>query len=74
MDYKLAFEILEISPTKYETLTLKSLNKIYRKLALKYHPDKNNNTEESNEHFKKINEAYNYLRRDFDAFEFDEEK
>ena len=74
MDYKLAFEILEMSPTKYEDLTYKSLKKRYRILALKYHPDKNNNTEESNEHFKKINEAYNYLRRDFDAFEFDEEK
>lgn len=74
MDYKMAFEILEISPTKYEELTYKSLKKRYRILALKYHPDKNNNTEESNEHFKKINEAYNYLRRDFDAFEFDEEK
>jgi len=73
MDYKLAFEILEISPTKYETLTLKSLNKIYRKLALKYHPDKNNNTEESNEHFKKINEAYNCLRRDFEYFDDEEE-
>lgn len=74
MDYKLAFEILEISHTKYETLTLKSLTKRYRILALKYHPDKNNNTEESNEHFKKINEAYNYLRSNFDSFEFDEDE
>ena len=31
-------------------------------MALKYHPDKNGNTEESNERFKKINEAYNYLK------------
>jgi curved DNA-binding protein CbpA len=73
MDYKSAFEILEINPTKYDTLTLKSLNKIYRKLALKYHPDKNENTDESNEHFKKINEAYNCLKNDFYTFEFEEE-
>ena len=38
--------------------------KKYRKLALKYHPDKNGNTEESNEKFKKINEAYNYLKNE----------
>jgi hypothetical protein len=31
-------------------------------LALKYHPDKNGNTPESNEKFRKINEAYNYLK------------
>ncbi len=74
MDYKLAFEILEMNSTKYEDLTFKMLKKRFRILALKYHPDKNNNTEESNEHFKKINEAYNYLRSDFDTFEIDEEE
>ena len=33
-------------------------------MALKHHPDKNGNTEESTEKFKKINEAYNYLKRE----------
>jgi hypothetical protein len=66
MNYKDAFKILEIDfvNIKYEELTLEYLKKKYRKLALKYHPDKNGNTEESNEQFKKINEAYNYLRRE----------
>ena len=73
MDYKLAFEILEINVIKYEDLTLEYLKKRYRKLALKYHPDKNNNTEESNEHFKKINEAYNYLLRELPDIIHEEE-
>jgi hypothetical protein len=64
MNYSSAFKILEIDfvNTKYEDLTLEYLKKRYRKLALKYHPDKNDNTEESTEKFKKINEAYTYLR------------
>jgi hypothetical protein len=64
MNYEDAFKILEIDfmNTKYEDLTLEYLKKRYRKLALKYHPDKNGNTRESTEHFKKINEAYNYLK------------
>jgi len=66
MNYKDAFKILEIDfvNIKYEELTLEYLKKRYRKMALKYHPDKNGNTKESTEQFKKINEAYNYLRRE----------
>lgn len=66
MNYKEAFKILEIDfiNTKYDEITLEYINKRYRKMALKHHPDKNGNTEESNEHFKKINEAYNYLKRE----------
>lgn len=66
MNYKESFEILEIdfNNIKYEDLSLEYLKKQYRKLALKHHPDKNGNTEESNEKFKKINEAYNYLKRE----------
>lgn len=60
MNYNDAFEILEIE--NYEDLTLSNLKKQYRKLALKYHPDKNGNTEISTEKFKKINEAYTYLK------------
>jgi len=73
MNLKDALEILEID-TKYNELTLEIIKKRYRRLALKYHPDKNGDTEESNEHFKKINEAYNYLKNESLYFDNDDEE
>ena len=66
MDYKKAFEILEIDTnnTNYTDITIELIKKKYHKLALKNHPDKNGNTPESNEKFKQINEAYNFLKRE----------
>ena len=66
MNYKDAFEILEIDLTEigYNDISLEYLKKQYRRLALKNHPDKNGNTPESNEKFQKINEAYHYLKRE----------
>jgi len=66
MDIKNAFNILEINTYEisYNDLTLEYLKKKYHKLALRNHPDKNGNTPESNERFKKINEAYDYLKRE----------
>lgn len=66
MDYKLAFEILEIdlNKTNYKDITIEFLKKKYHRLALQNHPDKNGNTPESNEKFKQINEAYDYLKRE----------
>jgi DnaJ-class molecular chaperone len=61
MDLNEAYNALEIDVNS-TTFSQAYIKKQYRKMALKYHPDKNGNTEESNERFKKINEAYNYLK------------
>ena len=37
------------------------IKKAFRKLALKYHPDRNQGNEEAEEKFKEINEAYQVL-------------
>src|SRR5690606_32760511 len=37
------------------------IKKAYRKLAVKYHPDKNKGNKEAEEKFKKISEAYDVL-------------
>jgi hypothetical protein len=68
MNYKKAFDILEIdfkkSDDAYKNINSDYLKKQYRKLALKHHPDKNGNTEESKIKFQQINEAYHYLKRE----------
>ncbi|MBI1206801.1 MAG: molecular chaperone DnaJ [Azospirillum sp.] len=40
------------------------LKKAYRKLAMKYHPDRNPGDQEAEHKFKEINEAYDVLRDD----------
>jgi curved DNA-binding protein CbpA len=37
------------------------IKKAYRRLAMKYHPDRNNGNSESEERLKEINEAYHVL-------------
>ena len=44
-----------------ETATQDEIKRAYRALSLKWHPDKNNNSEEANSKFKTINEAYETL-------------
>jgi molecular chaperone DnaJ len=38
------------------------IKKAYRKLALKYHPDRNQGSKEAEERFKEVTEAYEVLR------------
>ena len=60
MDIKKAQKARETLHLKYN-YTSDELKKNYRLLALKHHPDKNANSEESCELFKEINTAYLYL-------------
>lgn len=51
------YEVLGVS----REATQEQIKRAYRRLAQKYHPDKNPGDAESGEHFKEINEAYSVL-------------
>ncbi|RKY89855.1 molecular chaperone DnaJ [candidate division KSB1 bacterium] len=57
MPQKDYYKILEIN----ENATQNEIRKAYRKLAKKYHPDKNPNNKQAEEKFKDISEAYEVL-------------
>jgi curved DNA-binding protein len=57
MEYKDYFKILGVERNASDT----ELKSAFRKLALKYHPDRNQGNKEAEEKFKEINEAYEVL-------------
>lgn len=62
------YQILEVNPSA----TLNEIKQSFRTLALKYHPDKNKNSESSKEKFMQIIEAYEilsdqYARKRYDS-------
>jgi len=60
------YEILGVEKTASE----KEIQSKYRKLALKFHPDRNRGDEEACEKFKEINMAYGVLSGDLHVYIF----
>ena len=57
MDYKDYYKILGVD----RKASGEEIKRTYRKLALKYHPDRNPDDQQAEERFKEINEAYQVL-------------
>jgi len=58
MEYKDYYKTLEVS----KNATQDEIKKAYRKLAIKYHPDKTKGDKRAEERFKEIGEAYEVLK------------
>jgi len=63
------YEVLKVS----RSASPDEIKKVYRKLAMQYHPDKNTNKKEAEERFKEVSEAYEVLsdpnkRQRYDQF------
>lgn len=57
MEYRDYYKILGVD----RKASQEEIKKVYRKLALKYHPDRNPDDKEAEEKFKEMNEAYQVL-------------
>lgn len=62
------YEVLGVD----KTATLDTIKKAYRKLAIRYHPDKNPGDQEAEEKFKEAAEAYEVLSDDSKRSRYDQ--
>ncbi len=68
MEYKDYYKVLGVS----KTASQEEIKKKYRKLAVKYHPDKNKGDKAKEEKFKSITEAYEVLKDPEKRKQYDE--
>lgn len=68
MDYKDYYKILGVE----RKAKADDIRTAYRKLAMKYHPDKNPNDKKAEDRFKEINEAYQVLSDDSKRAKYDQ--
>ncbi|MGN0033758.1 MAG: DnaJ C-terminal domain-containing protein [Candidatus Limimorpha sp.] len=68
MEYKDYYKILGVERTAKQD----EIKKAYRKLALKYHPDKNPDDKAAEEKFKEVSEAYQVLGNEDSRKKYDE--
>ena len=68
MDYKDYYKILGVT----KSATTDEIKKAYRKLAIKYHPDKNQGNKKAEEQFKEANEANEVLSNPEKRKKYDE--
>ena len=67
MDFKDYYKILDVP----KTASVDEIKKAYRKLAVKYHPDKNKDDKVAEEKFKEVNEANEILKDETKRKEYD---
>src|SRR5215510_3732602 len=68
MDYKDYYKILGVE----RKASADDIRSAYRKLAMKYHPDKNPGDKKAEDKFKDINEAYQVLSDDSKRAKYDQ--
>ena len=68
MEYKDYYKVLGVE----RSATQDEIKKAYRKLAVKYHPDKNPGDKAAEEKFKEISEAYQVLGNEESRKKYDE--